>query len=192
MCICPGGGTDETAPCCWETVQGRLPCILGAQATTQEPHTGPFATSAACHHLRTLLESKSRTGSGPPRQAHCLTPWWPLTLCPPCPTPLGLWLHLAPDTTWAQTWMISPRVPSKAHSPEGTLFISPAHVELSVPLRFCCYCFLKILFIYDRERERERQSHRQREGRLHAGIPMRGSIPGLQDRALGQRQALNH
>ena len=42
----------------------------------------------------------------------------------------------------------------------------------------------------DRERERGRDIGRGRS-RLHAGIPMQDSIPGLQDHALGQRQALN-
>ena len=42
------------------------------------------------------------------------------------------------------------------------------------------------------ERERERQSHRQREKQAPCtGSPMWDSIPGLQDRALGQRQAPN-
>ena len=41
-------------------------------------------------------------------------------------------------------------------------------------------------------RERERQRHRQREKQSPCtGSPMWDSIPGLQDRALGQRQALN-
>ena len=49
--------------------------------------------------------------------------------------------------------------------------------------------FLKILFIHERHRERERQRHRQRE--KQAPCLMWDSIPGLQDCALGQRQALN-
>ena len=41
--------------------------------------------------------------------------------------------------------------------------------------------------------ERERQRHRQREKQAPCiGSPMWDWIPGLQDRALGQRQALNH
>ena len=41
-------------------------------------------------------------------------------------------------------------------------------------------------------RERERQRHRQREKQAPCtGSPMWDSIPGLQDHALGQRQALN-
>ena len=48
------------------------------------------------------------------------------------------------------------------------------------------------LFIYDRLRERERQRHRQREKQAPCtGSPTWDSIPGLQDRALGQRQAPN-
>ena len=40
--------------------------------------------------------------------------------------------------------------------------------------------------------ERERQRHRQREKQaLCTRSPTWDSIPGLQDRALGQRQALN-
>ena len=45
------------------------------------------------------------------------------------------------------------------------------------------------LFMRDRERERERERERRNTGRgrsrLHAGSPMRDSIPGLQDHALG-------
>ena len=41
--------------------------------------------------------------------------------------------------------------------------------------------------------ERERQRHRQREKQAPCTrSPTWDSIPGLQDRALGQRQALNH
>ncbi|XP_072576276.1 pre-mRNA-splicing factor ISY1 homolog isoform X1 [Vulpes vulpes] len=44
-----------------------------------------------------------------------------------------------------------------------------------------------------RQRERERQRHRQREKQAPCtGSPTWDSIPGLQDRALGQRQAPNH
>ncbi|XP_041623740.1 nuclear autoantigen Sp-100 isoform X5 [Vulpes lagopus] len=43
------------------------------------------------------------------------------------------------------------------------------------------------------QREREKQRHRQREMQAPCtGSPTRDSIPGLQDSALGQRQALNH
>ena len=42
------------------------------------------------------------------------------------------------------------------------------------------------------QRERERQRHRQREKQApRTGSPTWDSIPGLQDRALGQRQAPN-
>ena len=56
-------------------------------------------------------------------------------------------------------------------------------------LFFILFFFLKILFIYSWETQREsgRDTGRERS-RLHAG---RDSIPRLQDRALGQRQALN-
>ena len=43
----------------------------------------------------------------------------------------------------------------------------------------------------DTVRERGRDTGRGRS-RLHAGSPMWDSIPGLQDRALGQRQAPSH
>ena len=55
-----------------------------------------------------------------------------------------------------------------------------------------CGFFLN-LFIHLWETERDREAdNRRREKQLHAGSPMRDSIPGLQDRALGQRQAPNH
>ena len=54
--------------------------------------------------------------------------------------------------------------------------------------------FFKDLFIYlfmiEREREKGRDTGRGRS-RLHAGSPTRDWIPGLQDHALDQRQALN-
>ena len=66
----------------------------------------------------------------------------------------------------------------------------------SFPLPFCF--FKKNLFIYlfmndsHTERERERQRHRQREKQAPCtGSPTWDSIPRLQDRALGQRQAPN-
>ena len=44
----------------------------------------------------------------------------------------------------------------------------------------------------ERERERERQRHRQREKQAPCtGSPTWDLIPGLQDHALGQRQAPN-
>ena len=43
----------------------------------------------------------------------------------------------------------------------------------------------------DTARERGRDTGRGKD-RLHAGSLMQNSIPGLQDHALGQRQALNH
>ena len=46
------------------------------------------------------------------------------------------------------------------------------------------------LFMIDTERERGRDTGGGRS-RLYAGSPTWDSIPGLQDRALGQRQALN-
>ena len=51
------------------------------------------------------------------------------------------------------------------------------------------------LFMIDTERERERERSRDTGGgrrRLHAGSPTWDSIPGLRDRALGQRQVPNH
>ena len=48
------------------------------------------------------------------------------------------------------------------------------------------------MIVRERERERERQRHRQREKQAPCtGSPTWDSIPGLQDRALGQRQAPN-
>ena len=53
--------------------------------------------------------------------------------------------------------------------------------------------FLKIfyLFIHERHRERARDTGRGRS-RLYSGSPMWDSILGLQDHALGRKQALNH
>ena len=54
--------------------------------------------------------------------------------------------------------------------------------------------FFNFFFIYDShtQRERQRQRHRQREKQAPCtGSPTWDSIPGLQGRALGQRQAPN-
>ena len=54
------------------------------------------------------------------------------------------------------------------------------------------FYFLFIYFIHGRHTQRERGIDTGRgRSRLHAGSPTRDSIPGLQDRAPGQRQALN-
>ena len=49
------------------------------------------------------------------------------------------------------------------------------------------------MIVTEREREREREAETQAEGEAApcTGSPMWDSIPGLQDRALGQRQAPN-
>ena len=63
--------------------------------------------------------------------------------------------------------------------------LSALHLSLSLSLFF--------LFMIVTQRERERQRHRQREKQAPCTrSPTWDSIPGLQDRALGQRQALNH
>ena len=54
-------------------------------------------------------------------------------------------------------------------------------LELGIRLHF----LKKDLFIYEREREEEAEAGSMQE-------PTWDSIPGLQDRTLGQRQALNH
>ena len=62
---------------------------------------------------------------------------------------------------------------------------------LTIFFFFNFYLFM-IVTHTERERERERQRHRQREKQAPCtGSPTWDSIPGLQDRALGQRQALN-
>ena len=55
------------------------------------------------------------------------------------------------------------------------------------------FSFLRFyLFIHERHRERERGRDTGRgRRRLHAGSLKQDSIPGLQDHALGRRQALN-
>ena len=64
----------------------------------------------------------------------------------------------------------------------------------SIDIFACSFFFFLIfyLFMIVRERERERQRHRQREKQAPCtGSPTWDSIPGLQDRTLGQRQAPN-
>ena len=57
---------------------------------------------------------------------------------------------------------------------------------------FFLFFFIFYLFMIVTERERERQRHRRREKQAPCtGSPTWDSIPGLQDRAPGQRQAPN-
>ena len=53
------------------------------------------------------------------------------------------------------------------------------------------YFFKYFIYLFMRDTQRGRDTDRGRS-RLHAGSPIWDSIPGLQDRPLGQRQALNH
>ena len=56
------------------------------------------------------------------------------------------------------------------------------------------FFFLRFIYLFMIDIERERERGRDTGGgrsRLHAGSPTWDSIPGLQDRTLGQRQALN-
>ena len=76
--------------------------------------------------------------------------------------------------------------------PWGCVYRLRSHVVSPAAFSRSFFFFFKFLFIYDSHRERERQRHRQREKQApFTGSPMWDSIPGLQDRALGQRQALN-
>ena len=55
------------------------------------------------------------------------------------------------------------------------------------------FCLRFYLFIHERHREKEAETGRGRSrSRLHAGTLMWNLILGLQDHALGRRQALNH
>ena len=58
---------------------------------------------------------------------------------------------------------------------------------------FICYIiiFLRFIYLFIHERQRERQRRRQREKQAPCREPEQDSIPGLQDHALGPRQALN-
>ena len=58
--------------------------------------------------------------------------------------------------------------------------------------RYNFFLIFLLLFIYDSHRERERHRHRQREKQAPCTrSPTWDSIPRLQDRSLGQRQAPN-
>ena len=65
------------------------------------------------------------------------------------------------------------------------------YTVISLTFNALLILFFEDLFIYNRHREREREAEGGRS-RLHARSLMWDSIPGLQDRALGQRQAPNH
>ena len=57
---------------------------------------------------------------------------------------------------------------------------------------FSFFFFFKTSFIYSWETEKERGKHRHREKQAPRREPDAGlEIPGLQDHALGQKQALN-
>ena len=71
-------------------------------------------------------------------------------------------------------------------------FLSPSVIFARWLTLFFIIFKIFYLFIYERQRERGRQRHRQREKQAPCtGSLTWDSIPGLQDCALGQRQALN-
>ena len=118
-------------------------------------------------------------------------------------------------------WVRTGRDPGQLTAPpillmlqtQSVLFISPAPVFYCVPsserqrslfilfyfilfyLLFyfkTCFFFLFFYLFYDSHTQRERQRHRQREKQAPCiGSLTWDSIPGLQDCALGQRQAPN-
>ena len=81
---------------------------------------------------------------------------------------------------------------SQAPVKKAEIYITSVTGKKQVYSLISFFFFFKFLFIYDSYRERERQRHRQREKQAPcAGSPTWDSIPGLEDRALGQRQAPN-
>ena len=75
---------------------------------------------------------------------------------------------------------------------EGLLNKLKKKMDRLISMLITLFIFFKIYsFMKEREREGGRDTGRGRS-RLHAGSLMWDSIPGLQDYALGQRQALNH
>ena len=74
---------------------------------------------------------------------------------------------------------------------ENTITIFAINISKVSPIPFII--IIIYLFMIVTERERGRQRHRQREKQApRTGSLMWDSIPGLQDHALGQRQAPNH
>ncbi|CAD7691187.1 unnamed protein product [Nyctereutes procyonoides] len=99
--------------------------------------------------------------------------------------------------SFSAVFPLGPSLPGTHFSAaDVTTAITPKTGKRYRPLGTCLTCLKKFFFffIYDshRERRRERQRHRQMEKQAPCtGSPTRDSIPGLQDRALGQRQAPN-
>ena len=89
---------------------------------------------------------------------------------------------------WFQVWGLSPR----PGSPRWLSFFWLSYFTQQNTLLIFSFFKNFYLFMIVTERERERQRHRQREKQApRTGSPTWDSIPGLQDCALGQRQALN-
>ena len=106
----------------------------------------------------------------------------------------------SPPPPWGKKWLSD--LPEEMTSQPGgphLLYSAPRGcrppvARLSMKGKFVCFFFNFYLFmiVTQRERERERQRHRQREKQAPCiRSPTWDSIPGLQDRALGQRQAPN-
>ena len=101
--------------------------------------------------------------------------------------------------SWCGTWSQDPRIRSRAKGRQSTT--EPPRRPLISSFIFYFFIFyfyfyffkdFIYLFMIVTQRETERQRHRQREKQAPCtGSPTWDSILGLQDRALGQRQALN-
>ena len=84
-----------------------------------------------------------------------------------------------------------PQCPSHIH-PHPSPPPRPSPLVCFPELGVFFFNFYLFVIVTERERERLRQRHRQREKQAPCtGSPTWDSIPGLQDRALGQRQAQN-
>ena len=76
-------------------------------------------------------------------------------------------------------------------NPDSNLHTFPSWSGLG-PLHFHFFFFKDFIYLFMRDTQRERQRHRQREKQAPCTrSPTWDLIPGLQDRALGQRQAPN-
>ena len=160
----------------------RISSRLPSWAWSREPDTGPDLMT-----LRSWPEPKAKVG--------CLTDWATQMRAIKKKNILA--------NVMSEKWDLMASFCISLMTTEATMFflyMFVAHLYVLFYMIFFPYLFgylilffFKFLFIYDShtERERGRDTGRGRS-RLHAGSPTWDSIPGLQDRALGQRQAPNH